>query len=329
MMPSPMKETSLLETERGLLRDLLQLAADRAQAEAETEEQFQSRTERSQHKFDAAYQSIIIRFASQKEAQENEYREACQNIDDRLEAVRAKVDAAYREERRKVLERYKKEKESAKAALQEASWTLGTILEGNKNDAEEDWKEVQGRVGSRASQLEELQTDARKLLESWRFEPSSSATVNSPASASSANRNLQDFVVDAERQSKSIRKLILPRLLHGMWFYLMVLILVLAAAGLCFVQLGSQNWQWVAGISIGVLVLGLATKPLLHRLAHRQVERRYQPLCQTIADAEVSRVRALELAQSHLQTRIAQCQTPHDKALRRTQRKYKRQRVEN
>ncbi len=324
-----MKETSLLETERGLLRDLLQLAADRAQAEAETEDQFQSRTERSQHKFDAAYQSTIIRFASQKEAQENEYREACQKIDDRLEAVRAKVEAAYREERRKLLERYKKEKESATAALQEASWTLGTILEGNKNDAEEDWKEVQGRVGSRASQLEELQTDARKLLESWRFEPSSSATVNSPASASSANRNLQDFVVDAERQSKSIRKLILPRLLHGMWFYLMVLILVLAAAGLCFVQLGSQNWQWVAGISVGVLVLGLATKPLLHGLARGQIERRYQPLCQTIADAEVSRIRALELAQTHLQTRIAQCQEPHDKALRRTQRKYKRQRVEN
>src|SRR5262249_1742403 len=37
----------------------------------------------------------------------------------------------------------------------------------------------------------------------------------------------------------------------------------------------------------------------------------------------------LELAQTHLQTRLAQCQAPHDKALRRAQRKYKRQRVEN
>jgi hypothetical protein len=40
-------------------------------------------------------------------------------------------------------------------------------------------------------------------------------------------------------------------------------------------------------------------------------------------------VRALELAQTHLQTRIAQCKAPHDTALRRVHRKYKRQRVEN
>jgi hypothetical protein len=276
-----MKESSLLETERGLLRDLLQLAADRAQAEAESADQFQSRTGRTQHKFDAAYQSIIIRFASQKEATENEYREACQKIDDRLQEIRAKVEAAYREERRKVLERYKKEKESAKAALQETSWTLGTILEGNKNDAEEEWKEVQGRVGSRATQLEELQSEARKLLESWKFEPGSLASASSASSSASSNRNLQDLVADAEGQIKSLKRLILPRL------------------------------------------------PLLRILARQQIERRYQPLCQTIADAEVARVRALELAQTHLQTRIAQCQAPHDKALRRAQRKYKRQRVEN
>ena len=100
-----MKEPALLESERGMLRDLLQLAADRAQAEAENQELFQSRTQKAQHKFDAAYQSIIIRFASQKETQENEYREACQKIDDRLESVRRQVETAYREQRLQHIER--------------------------------------------------------------------------------------------------------------------------------------------------------------------------------------------------------------------------------
>src|SRR5262249_37063362 len=123
--------------------------------------------------------------------------------------------------------------------------------------------------------------EARKLLEAWKFDPSQAAITSPTAASSSSHRNLQDLVADAERQIKSLRRLILPRL------------------------------------------------PLLRILARQQIERRYQPFCQTIADAEVARVRALELAHTHLQTRIAQCQAPHDKALRRAQRKYKRQRVEN
>lgn len=326
-----MTESPLLEAERGMLRDLLQLAADRAQAEAENEDQFQSRTGKAQHKYDAAYQSIIIRFASQKEAQENEYRQTCQKIEDRMEIVRAQVEKNYREQRLEIIERYKKEKEAAKAAFQEASWTLGTICEGNKNDAEEEWKEVQGRVGSRANQLQELQSHARQLLDSWRIDRSSSATIAPSVSppTSAANRNLQDFVADAERQFKALRRLILPRLLQGMWYFAIVLFFVLGTAGLWFLQNRTHNWEWGAGTCAVVLVIGLAVKPLFHRMARQQISRRYQPFCMTIADAEVSRVRALGLAQTHLQTRIAHCQAPHDKALHRAQRKYKRQRVEN
>jgi hypothetical protein len=326
-----MKESALLESERGMLRDLLQLIADRAQAEGETEDQFQTRSEKAQRYLDATDQTIIIRFATQKEELENQYREACLKTDTRLESLRASVETGYRAERVKILERYKKEKEDAKAAYQETSWTLGTIFEGNKNDAEEEWKDVQGRVASRANQLQELQSDARQLLESWRLDPaSSSSNTSSPLPLSSVtNRNLQDLVADAERQFKSLRDLVLPRLLKGIWYYAIVLVLAILPTGLWILLNGFENLGWGIGCSICVLVFGLAVKPLLHWLARKQIVARYQPLCQIVSEAEGSRVRALELAQTHLQSRIAQCKAPHDKALRRAHRKYKRQRLEN
>jgi energy-coupling factor transporter ATP-binding protein EcfA2 len=82
-------------------------------------------------------------------------------------------------------------------------------------------------------------------------------------------------------------------------------------------------------IAAGVLILSLASKPLWNRLAKKQIAHRYQPLCQTLAEAESSRIRALELAQGHFETRVAECKQPHDKALRRAVRKYKHRRVEN
>src|SRR5437660_3188909 len=117
-----MTEPPLLEAERQALRDLMQLAADRAEAETEVEEQFRSRTETAQLKFDAAYQSVIIRFATQKETLENEYKKACQKIDAHAESALGPLGTKHREERLEVIERYKKEKEAAKAAYQEASW---------------------------------------------------------------------------------------------------------------------------------------------------------------------------------------------------------------
>ena len=157
-----MTEPNLLEAERGALRDLLQLATDRAQAETEIEEQFQSRTLKAERKRDADEQTVIIRFATQKENLENEYKKACQTIDTHLETTQKPLETKHREERLEIIDRYKKEKEAAKAAYQETSWTLATIFEGNKNEAEEELKEVQGRIGGRATQLSELAAEARR-----------------------------------------------------------------------------------------------------------------------------------------------------------------------
>jgi hypothetical protein len=331
-----MTEPPLLEAERRALRDLLQLAADRAQAETEIEEQFQSRALKAQQKQDADEQSVIIRFATQKDTLESEYKKACQAIDTHSQSTQKPLETKHREERLEIIERYKKEKEAAKAAYQEASWTLATIFEGNKNDAEEELKEVQGRIGARAGELSELSTEAKRLLAQWKYDPDAiSSTGTSPGPAGAEPRNLQEFVTEAQRQFASLRRLILPKILQGKWFYALILFLVLATVG-CWLLLKGlpdlRNWQdlgILGGMIVGILILGLALKPLLSWMANKQIARRYQPLCQTFVEAEAARIRALELAQAHFENRVAQCKEPHDKALHRASRKYKRQRVEN
>jgi energy-coupling factor transporter ATP-binding protein EcfA2 len=325
-----MTESSLLEAERGALRDLLQLASDRAQAEVEIEEKFQSRTLKAQRKRDADEQSVIIRFATQKENLENEYRKACQAIDSHLEITQKPLQTKHRGARLEIIERYKKEKEAAKAAFQEASWTLATIFEGNKNEAEEELKEVQGRIGSRATELGELGAEARKLLRLWKQDPDSlNVAAVTPRPNEVEPRNLPDFVAEAEQRFRSLRRLILPRVLQGKWYYALVLILVLLTAGVWYHEKGLEDLLLGGAIAAGILILSLVAKPLLSWAAKKQIARRYQPLCQTLEEAEIARIRALELAQAHFESRVEQCKQPHDKALRRVSRKYKRQRVES
>src|SRR5437870_4085529 len=262
-----MTEPNLLEAERVALRDLLQLAADRAQAETEIEEQFQSRTMKAERKRDADEQTVIIRFATQKESLENEYKKACQTIDTHLETTQKPLETKHREERLEIIERYKKEKEAAKAAYQEASWTLATIFEGNKNDAEEEFKDVQGRVGARAGELSELNAEAKRLLVQWKCDPEALSLIETPPRTAAAEpRNLQELVTEAQQQFASLRRLFLPKIVQGKWFSLLILLLVLLTVG-CWLLLKGlpdpQNLEILGGIVLGILILGLALKPLL------------------------------------------------------------------
>ena len=232
-----MTDPPLLEAERRALRDLLQLATDRAQAETEIEEQFQSRALKAQQKQDADEQSVIIRFATQKEALENEYKKACQTIDAHSQSTQKPLETKHREARLEIIERYKKEKEAAKAAYQEASWTLATIFEGNKNDAEEEFKDVQGRVGARAGELSELSAEAKRLLVQWKCDPEALSSIETPPRTAAAEpRNLQELVTEAEQQFASLRRLLLPKIVQRKWFYILILLLVLLTA-VCWLSL--------------------------------------------------------------------------------------------
>src|SRR5439155_13977090 len=194
----------------------------------------------------------------------------------------------HREERLEIIDRYKKEKEAAKAAYQETSWTLATIFEGNKSEAEEELKDVQGRIGGRATQLSELAAEARRLLQLWKQDPDSisALTATTPRPSSAEPRNLPDFVTEAEQRFTSLRRLILPRILQGKRYYALVVVLVLLTLGFWYLGKGLEDLLLGGGIAAGILILGLAIKPLWSWMAKKQIARRYQPLCQTLAEAE-------------------------------------------
>ncbi len=331
-----MTDPFLLQAQREILHDLIQGAAERSQDETEAEQKFQSRKEAAEKEFEITYQAVIVQFASRKETVERKYQEACKKISDWFEAAQLPVEREYREARAKAIAQFKADKEATKSTLQDVRWTLATIFEGNKNEAEGQLKEVQGRVGAKISQIHAIQQETTELLHEWKHAPENPRA--SQAKSAEANkqrhlRNLQECLADAERQSYQLRGLILPRLLQG-WRYVWLLVLVwLLALGFWSFSADWENWNLGLATpplvaTVAVLGIGLACRPLLAWIARVQVKRRYRPLHQTFLDAEASRERALNLAETHCRALVAQYKKPHDKALRRAYKKFRRQRVE-
>src|SRR5437870_3608731 len=71
-------ESAWLRRQRTVLHDLGQLVANRAQAEPQVEEQFQSGTQAAEEEFEVTFQDVVVRFAAEKEAADREFEEARQ-----------------------------------------------------------------------------------------------------------------------------------------------------------------------------------------------------------------------------------------------------------
>src|SRR5437016_1003589 len=74
--PPETNSSPLLWRERGVLRDLARLVADRAATEPRLNAEFQAQSQAVETEFEAAYQAVIARFASEKEGVEHEFQEA-------------------------------------------------------------------------------------------------------------------------------------------------------------------------------------------------------------------------------------------------------------
>src|SRR5215472_10243103 len=119
-----MMEPELIARQRTLLRDLTDLAAERARAEPTIEEAFRTRKAAEEAEFDAAYQAAVVLFATAKEKAEREVRETRESLQGRFDAEQLAITRELTRERQRVEEQYDAEEEATQTSFQEAHWQI-------------------------------------------------------------------------------------------------------------------------------------------------------------------------------------------------------------
>src|SRR5579875_2330251 len=140
-----MPEAALIARQRVLLRDLIQHAAERARSEPAIAAALREQEDSIEIAFAEAREALEHRRMQEEEENERQIEQARSSIETRYKADQ---DAAQREfvhRRGQILEREESEKEAAKAAYQEACWTIAAVLEGAKNEAEQELRDNKAR----------------------------------------------------------------------------------------------------------------------------------------------------------------------------------------
>src|SRR5205807_6144193 len=141
----------MIDHERTLLCDLVQLCQERAARLPDLEQTVRSKKEEAQRIFDDEHQMAVAEFTALKNALEDETKQARERIQADYEIEKQAAEQEFVAARRRVRGRYAKEKDRTKTKIQEAEWTLAALLEAKKNEAETRYKDVQNQVAGTMS----------------------------------------------------------------------------------------------------------------------------------------------------------------------------------
>jgi S-DNA-T family DNA segregation ATPase FtsK/SpoIIIE len=206
-----MPESALIAQQRVLLRDLIQQSAERARGEPAIAAALREQEDNVEIEFAEGREAIERRRKQEWEENERRIEQARNSIETRYKADQDAAQGEFAQMREKILEREESEKEAAKAAYQEACWTIGAVLEGAKNEAEQELRDNKSRLHTRLDELHDIHKQARARLDEWK---QSADEIETDISASTDENapppRLSECVAEARQLLEQLQQLARP-----------------------------------------------------------------------------------------------------------------------
>jgi S-DNA-T family DNA segregation ATPase FtsK/SpoIIIE len=334
-----MTEPNLIARQRSLLREFLQRAAARGQAEPAIAEALRSESERVRQESSQAAKAIEDRLTAELSDAEQEVQKTRAAVQGRFEAEQEAARREHTVARDEVLTREAAEREASRAAYQEACWTIAAQLEATRTSAEEKLRDNKARLASRIEELFAVQQQARSLLQEWK-QPArdieADAQAEPPKAVGEGFRKLSDCLADAQGLLAELRGLAAPRYLRpGRFALLSALTWLVLVYPLGWLLLYATGW---GGGLKGLLVLGVVAASLstiaLAAVAHWFLAARtrwwvrelYLPLCHVLLEAEQTRHVLLDRYKEDSRVAILEGKRKHNEDVRAAHTAYRRQR---
>jgi len=288
-----MSEPSLIARQRELLRDLLQQAAERARGEPAIAAAFQEQGDQVEIEFAEAREALDRRRAQELEENERQIEQARRSIEARYKAEQEAAHREFVQKRGQILEREENEKEAAQAAYKEACWTISAVLEGAKNEIEQELRDNKTRLQTRLDELHAIHKQARAQLDEW-DQPAEDIETDIGASVSvdedAPPPKLSECVAEAQNLLDELRQLRLPRYLR-------------------------------------MPVIAPLLRLFLSRMARRQVQAAYGPLYRIIVEADSTRQLLLDRYESEFRQRMLAAKKKHNDEVRQAHAAYQEKRA--
>ena len=299
-----MPDELTLETERNLLRSILDRVGYRLSTEHEIESRHATEVAAEQRQYQAVFQQLTDNYEAERLQLEQNHQSQLAACDYRCQSESAQVQSEYQRILTEAEDRYNRDHEAATKEHDEAVWLVSSLLDDDTEGSplqrfqqaqlahEAAEIELKARIESQESGYEQV---VRFLQRShiWSEPTEPESTVQNSSVEAMKTACLAAF--DA---SEPLRQKILGRLLPSLFIGIVPIFVFLGFSGLLFaiiwgqidpsllkLQLKSTDPDWLyiaAGSSLG---LSLIPMLIMHLMASRKVWPDYEMLHQQLIDA--------------------------------------------
>jgi hypothetical protein len=334
------------DAQRNALRDLVALSAESAATEAEIEERHRTQIDRARRQLEKQLAEIEQRVETARQETLTEYDQRATVIAEQSQRAMAELKAHDSAMRQRTEGENEAVVTELKSNLQQAVWLAESVYEGTQAQLAKDYKKAKEDHAAREAEIEDLNNQATALL-MWYGQPqlatmpvatppatpaasdlaaapppagtdvAAAAAQPAPAPSPAPTESYDSLRDDVKRMIAGMENLQVPRLVVGVWpFLITVLVCLLAAAVAQFFAGGipsdASSVQWkpvglAAGVALVVCIVGVL---LLRMLAHVHVRRTYIPIRQK-----------LELAKRVSRTMVEEARVQRDAKLTRATKK--------
>lgn len=289
-----MTEPHLLRRARAALRQLTQLAAERAQGEQSVEQEFSAASEAARRTFEQTRAAVSARYDAARAAAEQAFTEARQAIPAACDAEYREVEQEFFTARRRVSEDYGRARDKAREEFQEARWTVRTVYEANKKELKGQMRDLltaARKATSRRDRLDALHQQAIAHLDAC-HQSIIHLQAMMPRPVPPGDEDPFDLLKDAKSRAREavaeLCGLTLPKWLKVERAALLFLLLALVSAYPAWWLTDRQLIPTLLTVLGVTLTLGGGTLAALFLTARSQLRRAYEPVLQAIADGQAA-----------------------------------------
>jgi len=281
-------EPEILVKERSVLREILRLVAERAEAEARVEGERASRDGTADSEYAKARQALVEKLGRLEREAKKADKELRRSIVDTAIQGEAKAKAEFSANSRKIASTFDGVRESAKGehnrAKAESTSTHETGMKKAAREHADKIKPIDDMALTADSYRERLALVAA-LYTKFRLDPEPPQPVQETYTKfDDPEDELFTRLSRMNGPLTLVEKLLIPKVMKGAreaWVYML---LIVPLAGAAFAM--EMDWSYIGIAAVIGGVLGFLLRTWLVKLSKTQLERLYVPLMQSLADAD-------------------------------------------
>ncbi|MES1213542.1 MAG: hypothetical protein ABUL64_03065, partial [Singulisphaera sp.] len=292
-----MSAMRVVERERRILHELVQLVEQRTAAEHAADSAFRQGEQRITAEFQRATAEITTRFQQEVGNIERAERSSREAHVTQWKAQSRKIEEGSQDAVQRMVNEINRNERKAHKAVDEARWLARTVYEAARKRMSEHITELQQQLRSRLRTARAIEGDAIAWLERLGHRTVIDQTVIAPPDDDEAldhSERLNQALEAAKSELQALRALRLPDAVRGanaVWVFMAVAAVTV------------PTLVWLAGANLPLVVVGAAVITIaagcgltywLRRVAQRLTTAHFRPLLEGVRQAETSGRRYLE-----------------------------------